>query len=93
MANLADQLRWCVTSQNHLKNLSDAINVSQNNLENIVFALQETGFSEYNVWLFPLKEQFDNGATETQTFIHNRHIKYLEDRVKFINQKLDELNS
>ena len=91
MANLADQLGWCITSKDYLQDLSDAISISQSNLENIVLALQQTGFSEYNKLLLPLKEQFDNGATETQQFIHNRHIKYLDDRVKFINQKLDEL--
>ena len=92
MANLADQLGWCITSKDHLKNLSDAISISQSNLENIILALQHTGFSEYNQWLLPLKEQFYNGATETQTFINNRHINYLDDRVKFISGKLDELN-
>lgn len=91
MADLADQLGWCVTSKDHLKNLSDAINISQNNLENIVLALQLTGFSEYNNLLLPLKEQFDKGATETQQFIHNRHISYLDEQVQAINEKLDEL--
>ena len=91
MADLADQLGQCVTSKDHLKNLSDAINISQNNLENIVLALQQTGFSEYNKLLLPLKEQFDKGATETQQFIHNRHISYLDEQVKIINEKLDEL--
>lgn len=91
MADLADQLGWCVTSKDHLKNLSDAIKISQSNLENIVLALQLTGFSEYNNLLLPLKEQFDKGATETQQFIHNRHISYLDEQVKIINEKLDEL--
>lgn len=91
MADLADQLGWCITSKDHLKNLSDAISISKSNLENIILALQQTGFSEYNKLLLPLKEQFDKGETETQQFIHNRHINYLEEQVKVINEKLDEL--
>lgn len=92
MADLADQLGWCMTSKDHLENLSDAIAVSQSNLENVIFSLHQTSFSNFNNWLLPIKEQFDKGATETQQFIYDHHLAYIEEQVAVIIEVLEKTN-
>lgn len=88
MADLADQLGWCITSKDHLQELSYAITSAENNINNTMMMLQQHSFSEANKLLLPLQEKFHTGATETQKFIAEKHIKYLEDRSKAIADKL-----
>lgn len=91
MADLGDQLGWCSTSKDHLKNLSDAINIAENTLNITITVLDSYSFSEFNNLLRPLQETYKKGSDETQKFIQDRHIKYLNDRIKFINEILDEI--
>lgn len=88
MADLADQLGWCITSKDHLQDLSYAITSAENNINNTMMMLQEYSFSECNQQLLPIKEKFHKGANETQKFIAEWHIKYLEDRSKTIADTL-----
>ncbi len=46
--------------------------------------LNRYNFSEFNAMLYPLQESYHTGSAETQKFIRDHHIKYLEDRIKFI---------
>lgn len=93
MANLADQLGWCITSKDHLKSLSDAINIAENNIANLVYALQSCNFSEYNSLIYPLQERFNQGSAETQKFIQESHLNYLDSQVQVIIQELDRFTS
>lgn len=89
-ATLSDQLGWCITSKDHLQNLSDAVQVSANNVDNIIHMMYQSSFAEYNALLLPIQEKFHAGSTETQKFIAEHHLAYLERQTKKL---ADELNS
>ncbi len=92
MADLADQLGWCSTSKTRLQDLSYAVDSAKTTLDNTIDMLNRYNFSESNKLLLPLQESYHIGSTETQKFIHDHHIKYLEDRIKFIGTMLNQLN-
>lgn len=56
MADLSNQLAWCATGKDHLKNLSDAINIAENSIANMVHALQSCNFSEHNNRICPTQK-------------------------------------
>lgn len=87
---LRDQLNWCHKSKEHLENLSNAVQQSVNNLDDIIHMMYQSNFSEYNALLLPIQEKFHIGSTETQKFIVEHHLAYLERQSKKI---LDELNN
>lgn len=89
-ATLSDQLGWCITSKDHLQNLSDAVQVSANNLDNIVEMMYQSNFPEFNEQLLPIQEKFHAGSTETQKFIAEHHLAYLERQVKKITEILNK---
>ncbi|UOP05303.1 hypothetical protein [Conchiformibius kuhniae] len=90
-AKLSDQLGWCITSKDHLQNLSDAVQVSANNLDNIIQMMHQSSFAEYNALLLPIRERFNQGSTETQKFIAEHHLAYLERQAKRIVAELNGL--
>ncbi len=92
MADLADQLGWCSTSKDYLQDLSYAVDSAKTTLDNTINMLHQENFAEFNTLLLPLQESYHTGSTETQKFIHDHHIKYLEDRIKFIGTMIEQLN-
>ncbi len=90
-ASLADQLGWCITSKDHLKNLSDAITVAENTLNNTIDVLRQGCPEEVVKLLLPLQAQYQTASKETQKFIADKHISYIEKQSKFVSQKIDEL--
>lgn len=91
MADLADQLGWCSTSKNHLEELSHAITSAENTVNSTIDMLNHYSFSECNQLLYPLQEQYQKGSDETQKFIADKHITYLEKQLKVISDKINEL--
>ncbi len=89
---LADQLGWCSTSKDYLKDLSYAVDSAKTTLDNTINMLHQENFAEFNALLYELQKKYETGSTETQKFIHDHHIKYLEDRIKFIGTMLNQLN-
>ncbi len=92
MADLADQLGWCSTSKDRLQDLSYAVDSAKTTLDNTINMLHQENFSEFNDLLYELQKNYHTGSTETQKFIHDYHIKYLEDRIKFIGAVLNSVN-
>ncbi len=90
-ASLADQLGWCITSKDHLKNLSDAITVAESTLNNTIDVLRQGCPEEVVSLLLPLQAQYQTASKETQKFIADTHISYIEEQSKFIDNKLEQL--
>lgn len=84
MADLKDQLTWCAASKQHLETLSHGIAHAENMVDAVIGMLRQCSFSELNAPLLPLHSQLQAGVKETQSFIGDKHIRYLEGRVKFI---------
>lgn len=86
--SLKEQLEFCEIAVNALKNLSDAIDISKQNINNTILALQEEVFIEYVNDLILLQEQFVLGEKETQDFISEKHIAYLQTQIEHIISRL-----
>ena len=83
-ATLANQLTWCTVSTGYLKDLSDAITSAEKKVNTTIDMLKQYSFAEFNAPLFPLQAQLQKDAKETQDFIYNSHVSYLENRIIFI---------
>lgn len=91
--SLKEQLEQCAASVGALQNLSDAIDIARQNLNNTVIALQEELFQEYVQELIPLQEDFAKGSKEVQDFIRDEHIAYLNKQIAHIGNRISQVNS
>ncbi len=91
--SLGNQLDWCAESTKHLQNLSYLITNAENTLNHTMTMLRQSCPQECVRLLLPAQKAYRVGAKETQQFIADHHLSYLESQGKFLSVKIDELLS
>ena len=91
--SLADQLGWCITTQDYLNDLNielkSVAKIYQSSIEN----LKEFGYlSEMMPLLESLCGEFETTIDEVVDYIESEHIEYVDSRSKTIQSVLSGLN-
>lgn len=90
MSNLSikQQIALCREGLKALRNLSDAIDIARQDVNNIVTVLHDFTFEEYLPNLIELQGHYKVASEYTQEFINSSHIEYLDKQIAHLESRL-----
>lgn len=90
MSNLSikQQIALCNQSLKALGNLSDAIDIARQDVNNIVTVLNDFTFEEYLPNLIELQGDYKVASDHTQAFINSEHIEYLDKQIEYLEGRI-----
>jgi len=89
MATLADQLGWCITTQDYLNDLNQELKFVAQQYQNSVDELRNYNYiSEWLPAIENLCEEFDREIDEMVRYVESEHVEYVNARSVTIQGKL-----
>lgn len=89
MATLADQLGWCITTQDYLNDLNQELKFVAQQYQNSVDELRNYHYiDEWLPAIESLCEEFDSEIDEMVRYVESEHIEYVNSRSVTIQGKL-----
>jgi len=87
--SLADQLGWCITTQDYLNDLNKELSYVAQQYENSIDELKACGYmKEMLPSLELLCNEFVNNIENVMSYVEDAHIGYIHDRSQTIQSKL-----
>lgn len=88
VADLADQLGWCVTTRDHLLDVIKAVQVTQEQINLTIRVLYQNAPQELSERLKNDYLAFNHQADETIQHIHKHHIEYVNAKADDVREAL-----
>jgi len=92
MADLADQLGWCITTKDYLNDLINEIENIGKAYEKMIEELKQYGyFNELAKQLIKNQQEFQKEVESLKKYIANEHLDYIQQQTDSISATLRRL--
>ena len=92
MADLADQLRWCITTKDYLHDLIDEIESTGKAYEQMIYELKKNGyFGDIAIPLIKNQQHFQNEVESLKKYVADEHLDYIQDQADSVSATLRKL--
>lgn len=89
-SSLADQLGWCITTQDYLTELTNELKYVANSYNSSVESLAEAGyFVDYLPQIQALSQEFTNEVNSLIAYIQDDHQTYIQEQSNDLVNKID----
>jgi len=92
MADLTDQLGWCITTKDYLNDLIDEIESTGNAYEGMIDELRKNGyFGDIAEPLIRNQQQFQNEVDSLKKYVADEHLDYIQQQADSVSATLRKL--
>ena len=92
MADLADQLGWCITTKDYLNDLIDEIEGTGKAYEDMIDELKQNGyFGDISEPLIRNQQQFQNEVESFKKYVADEHLDYIQQQADSVSATLKNL--
>lgn len=92
MADLADQLGWCITTKDYLNDLIDEIESTGKAYENMIDELKQNGyFGDIATPLIQNQLQFQSEVESLKNYVADEHLDYIQQQADAVSATLRKL--
>jgi len=92
MADLADQLGWCITTKDYLNDLIDEIESTGKAYEDMIDELKQNGyFGDIAEPLIRNQQQFQKEVDSLKKYVADEHLDYIQQQADSVSATLRKL--